>query len=270
MPEIGAALREARMRGRIDLSEIEAETKIRARYLRALENEEWDLLPGPTFVKTFLRTYASALGLDGKALVEEYRTSFERPRELEGASIVAPRARGDGERRGSTKRPRGYLAALVAVAIVIVLLVIGLLTRGSSHPVKASHKPVTTAKGTAQGASRSGRHGTGSTPRHSTPPSHPSAAKKPVTVSLQASGAVWVCLVGERADKLIPGVELQAGETSGPYKAKRFAITLGNNNASLSVNGTPVSVPASTTAIGYVITSAGAKRLPPADQPTCQ
>ena len=47
MPEIGATLREARMRQRIDISEIEAETKIRAKYLRALENEEWDLLPGP-------------------------------------------------------------------------------------------------------------------------------------------------------------------------------------------------------------------------------
>jgi len=56
MPEIGATLREARMRARIDVSEIEATTKIRAKYLRALENEEWGLLPGPTFVKSFLRT----------------------------------------------------------------------------------------------------------------------------------------------------------------------------------------------------------------------
>ena len=70
MPEIGATLREARMRARIDISEIESETKIRAKYLRALENEEWDLLPGPTFVKTFLRTYADYLGLDSRLLVE--------------------------------------------------------------------------------------------------------------------------------------------------------------------------------------------------------
>src|SRR5439155_22037865 len=56
-----------------------AKTKIRAKYLRALENEEWGLLPGPTFVKSFLRTYAQALGLDGKALVEEYRLHHESP-----------------------------------------------------------------------------------------------------------------------------------------------------------------------------------------------
>ena len=81
MPEIGATLREARMRAHIDVSEIEAKTKIRAKYLRALENEEWGLLPGPTFVKSFLRTYATALGLDGKALVEEYRLHHEAPGE---------------------------------------------------------------------------------------------------------------------------------------------------------------------------------------------
>ncbi len=69
------------MRARIDVSEIEATTKIRAKYLRALENEEWDLLPGPTFVRTFLRTYAQALGLDSKALVEEYRLRYEQPTE---------------------------------------------------------------------------------------------------------------------------------------------------------------------------------------------
>ena len=89
MPEIGATLREARMRARIDVSEIEAQTKIRAKYLRALENEEWGLLPGPTFVKSFLRTYAQALGLDGKALVEEYRLQHEHPSEAMLEPIVS-------------------------------------------------------------------------------------------------------------------------------------------------------------------------------------
>src|SRR5215216_6386442 len=64
MPEIGDQLRETRLRNRIDITEVEAATKIRAKYLRALENEEWNLLPGPTFVKTFLRTYADYLRRD--------------------------------------------------------------------------------------------------------------------------------------------------------------------------------------------------------------
>src|SRR5918912_1553498 len=98
MPEIGATLREARMRARIDISEIEAETKIRAKYLRALENEEWDLLPGPTYVRTFLRTYAEALGLDAKLLLEEYKLRHERPSDHDLMPIGAQRRRGVGRR----------------------------------------------------------------------------------------------------------------------------------------------------------------------------
>ena len=55
MPEIGASLREARLRAKLDIVDVESATKIRAKYLRALENEEFGLLPGSTFVRTFLR-----------------------------------------------------------------------------------------------------------------------------------------------------------------------------------------------------------------------
>ena len=99
MPEIGQTLRETRLRNRVDITEVEAGTKIRAKYLRALENEEWDLLPGPTFVKTFLRSYADYLGLDSRLLVEEYKQRFERPSTME-LTPLAPRA-GGGERSGS-------------------------------------------------------------------------------------------------------------------------------------------------------------------------
>ena len=63
------------MRQRLDIADVEQRTKIRAKYLRALENEEFGMLPGPTFVKTFLRTYAEMLGLDPHVLVEEYRAT---------------------------------------------------------------------------------------------------------------------------------------------------------------------------------------------------
>ena len=73
MFELGNSLKEARTRRGVEFPQAEQATKIRAKYLRALENEEWDLLPGPTYVKSFLRTYAEALWLDSKALVEEYK-----------------------------------------------------------------------------------------------------------------------------------------------------------------------------------------------------
>src|SRR6201991_4916898 len=113
MADIGATLREARMRQRIDISEIESETKIRAKYLRALENEEWDLLPGPTYVKSFLRTYADELGLDGKRLVEEYQLQFERLSDVELQPIAPP-----GQRRNAAQqRGNPWKRVWIAVAV---------------------------------------------------------------------------------------------------------------------------------------------------------
>src|SRR4051794_37562789 len=93
MTDIGSTLQEARMRARIDISEVESATKIRAKYLRAIENEEWEMLPGPTFVKSFLRTYAEYLGIDGRLLVEEYKLRHEPlPDQNELQPIAPPRA----------------------------------------------------------------------------------------------------------------------------------------------------------------------------------
>src|SRR5271156_5972344 len=156
MPEIGATLREARMRERIDVSEIEAKTKIRAKYLRALENEEWGLLPGPTFVKSFLRTYAQALGLDAKALGEESRLTYGRRGGAAREPIVSSpqhgRSRAPGPGRSPIGSSRGYLALVGVVGVVIVLLIVGLVAGGGgsssppapttgSNPSRHAHAP---------------------------------------------------------------------------------------------------------------------------------
>jgi helix-turn-helix protein len=260
MTDIGATLREARMRDRIDVSEIEAKTKIRARYLRALENEEWDLLPGPTFVRSFLRTYAQALGLDGKALVEEYRLRFEPPSDLEHQPVVAaPRrigARYVPVRAGSGPS-RGYLLAVGAVGAAIVLLVVALATtggKGKATPKAAGH--------------RTGQVGRSQPSRVAAPASRTGNATR-VALSLEPTAPVYVCLIGEGNRKLIPGVIIQPPYTPVTFHAAHFELTLGNNAVTLYVDGRPSSVPASSRAIGYSITGAGRRALAPGRLPTC-
>src|ERR1700760_2758916 len=125
MPEIRELLRETRMRRRIDMTEVEAATKIRAKYLRALENEEWDLLPGPTFVKTFLRTYAEYLELDPRMLVEEYRQRYERPSTQDLRPFKPGAARQRQRRRARPPRRRGpSLALLFGLSVFVVLLAV--------------------------------------------------------------------------------------------------------------------------------------------------
>jgi hypothetical protein len=74
--EIGNSLREARERQGLGYPEIELATKIRAKYLRALEEEDFTSIPGDAYIRGFLRTYADYLGLDGDVYVDEYASRF--------------------------------------------------------------------------------------------------------------------------------------------------------------------------------------------------
>src|SRR3954451_1786024 len=110
VPSIGETLREARMRQHLDITDVEAKTKIRAKYLRALENEDFGMLPGSTFVKSFLRTYAEFLGLDPHLLVEESRARHD-PRDESELTPFARAPSGRQRRRRPPRRPTGLPVA---------------------------------------------------------------------------------------------------------------------------------------------------------------
>jgi cytoskeleton protein RodZ len=261
MPEIGATLREARMRARVDVSEIEAKTKIRAKYLRALENEEWSLLPGPTFVKSFLRTYAQALNLDGRALVEEYRLHHEGPADGAFDPIASTPQR--TRRRVPGSRPsRGYLLSVGAVCLFIVLLIVLLATGGG---------PSKNGSASSRGAAKS--HSTHSSSHTGVGATGGQTASQAafVALSLKPSAEVYVCLIGDNGRKLIPGTLLAPGVSTPTYHARRFEITLGNNAVTMYVDGRARTVPASTQAIGYSLTKANGRHLLSAGElPTCR
>src|SRR3954451_8168245 len=144
MPDIGETLREARMRRRIDIAEVESATKIRAKYLRALENEDWGLLPGTTFVKTFLRTYADYLELDSRSLVEEYKQRYERPAHGElapFAGLGGPRSRPQRHRR---RRSRAAFGPAAVVIGGVILLLAAFYALGVSLPDNSDDTPAVT------------------------------------------------------------------------------------------------------------------------------
>lgn len=122
---IGEALRDARQRLGMDVRQVEERTKIRARYIRALENEDWDSLPAPAYVRGFLRTYGRLLGLDGERLADEYRRRTGGEATASGASSE-PVLR-ESRRPGGRGPSRGLLLGGLGVGLVVVLVILGLL-----------------------------------------------------------------------------------------------------------------------------------------------
>ena len=112
MFQIGASLREARTRRGLSPADVQRAIRIRERYLTALEEEKWDLLPGEAYAKGFLRTYAEYLGLDGDLYLDEWNSRFGHPEE-----VPAPEPPPREPRLGPLMRPvLAGLAIVVAIA----------------------------------------------------------------------------------------------------------------------------------------------------------
>jgi len=253
MPSIGETLREARMRQKLDIADVERRTKIRAKYLRALENEEWSTLPGPTFVKTFLRTYAELVGVDAHLLVEEYRTTHDAGDELETPSRAGQpvASRRPSRRRSPPRGPPGKGAAAVALVVVLVafLLVLGL--------VGGDDKP---------GSQRAATDQTETQPRGKPKPrAKPAPPPSGVTVRLAPAAPTYACMdTGEGSDVVFEGT-LEGPRTF--KNAQRLRVNLGKRAVDLRLNGKPVQIPPSPDPVGFDLTPKGATEIPAGSRP---
>jgi cytoskeletal protein RodZ len=189
VPSIGETLREARMRQRLDITDVEAQTKIRAKYLRALENEDFGMLPGPTFVKSSCALTRSSSGwirtcsLRSTACAttprdESELTPFARP----------PRGR---QRRRPPRRPTWLPVAAAVIAILAVLLILG-LTGDSSDEPSSSTTTTTSASAKKKVAAAKRR----AEARRRKRARERAAARKPKTVKLRIApaGPTYVCV----------------------------------------------------------------------------
>jgi cytoskeleton protein RodZ len=120
--EIGNSLREARLRREIEFADAEHATKIRGKYLRALEDERFELLPSHTYIKGFLRSYAEYLGLDGQLYVDEYNSRFVVGEE--DAPVGARRVPAARARRSDRRESNIVVIALAAIALVTALVIV--------------------------------------------------------------------------------------------------------------------------------------------------
>jgi len=247
MATIGDTLREARMRQHLDIADVEASTKIRAKYLRALENEEFGMLPGPTFVKTFLRTYAEALGLDPHLLVEEYRAAYEPGDDVEHIqSLGPPNLARDMRRRGPRFGP-GSLLLLVVVAVVGALVAIGLLADG----------------GDDDGGEVAGE----TTPRQETTERRQEPERRrPTRVVLRITPLTptYVCVDRGSGTPVLFENTIDSPQT---FRGKRVRVNLGKTDVQIKKNGRRVTVASGPDPVGFEFTVRGRRPLPLGERP---
>ena len=248
-PPVGQVLQEARTQRGIDLADVERVTKIRAKFLRAMEENRWEALPAPVYARSFLSTYARFLGLDGEALVDEYRRTAEGADRPEPVPIGAIRS-GAVKPRARPLRPVALAAGLVVVVLLGLVIVGSLGSSGGSgggpahrHEGKPAQSGIATITGGSPATSR-------------------------VSLNLRSTAPVWVCLVNADRRALVAET-LQAGETRGPFDSRSFEVTFGNGSVEMTIDGQPVKVPQLAEPLGYRITPNGPRRLDAASQPTC-
>ena len=251
---IGEVLKRTRTRQGIEIAEVEERTKIRTKYLRALESEDWDLLPSPAYARGFLRTYAQLLGLDADAIVDEFRRQVESEPDAAlaygfGEPVLEGRRRPGGPEPGRWRG--GVLVVVGLIAAVLVLAVIGLVG-GEDDGGKGDGE----RGARAERRERQRKQDRKDEKQKQAPA--PSSEEQNVTLRLAVNSDLQVCLLGQGNQPLIDDQVLAAGSEEGPYEAPsfelRFPFGYDREQFDLFLNGKPTRVPETQGSTAYAIT----------------
>jgi cytoskeleton protein RodZ len=250
--EIGNSLREARYRQQLELSEVEQATKIRSRYLRALEEETFDALPAQTYVKGFLRTYADYLGLDGQLYVDEYNSRYSAGGDEPREPVVARRTARVQSRHHRVER-RGVLFALAGIGVVFALIIAAFKFGGSGNDGTQIPNLGNSSTGTTHHAAKKARKTT-------VKPARPARFSLWVVA---ARGNCWMEVRNYSAN----GRTLYAGTLElhqlQHFTARRLWIDFGSpGNVRASLNGRSVTIPGGGRTINVQVTSSGVVQAP--------
>jgi cytoskeleton protein RodZ len=259
-PRIGRTLRKARTDRGLELADVERATKIRAKFLEAMEEERWDALPAPAYARGFLDIYARYLDLDREALLDQYRETVEgEGHEPIPGSVIKPGTL--RQHRSSGRMPAIKWGPVAKVLLgLVALIVVGLVIVGSIGGSDDGGGSEKSPKGKDRGTKAAG------------PPAATTTTTTPageVTVELRSTATVWVCLVDDSGDPFVNGETLPADESRGPFTGAGFEVTFGNGSVEMTVDGEPERIPEVAEPVGYRITPAGVKELASSAQPTC-
>jgi cytoskeleton protein RodZ len=292
MMSVGETLRRERLRQKVELAQVAQELKISSRMLEAIESDEYDKLPGGVFAKSFVRQYASLLGLDGDEVANQFEQAAHLPELTNLAELRRPRPATGldrmGDRSFSVGRPRNILPSLIAVVLVMLICsgVYGwwernrqfVAARREAPPVVATRqpRPQVPAPATTVASSRAPVSALATTttapqpaqfqpgvPQPLVPDTEP-AGTGAVRVKLVVAEPVWVSV--QRDGRSIYQGELQPNEIRTVAANTEITLRLGNaGGVTILLNGKPIPSPGPKGQVRTVqLTSGGFQIVPPA------
>ncbi|MCL6603021.1 MAG: helix-turn-helix domain-containing protein [Paenibacillus sp.] len=119
MSELGRHLKEARLQKGMSLDDVQEVTKIRKKYLEAIETGDYKVLPGDFYVRAFIKTYAEAVGVNPDELMQEHGNVAVAPKEPTMESVIQKRSR-----RPETERSSKWLPTLLMWTFPVLIIVV--------------------------------------------------------------------------------------------------------------------------------------------------
>jgi cytoskeletal protein RodZ len=217
LPAIGQSLRNRRLQKSLTIEQAAQDTKIHSKFLRALEEEKWDVFPARVYLDGFLRSYGNYLGLEGDDLIEQLRRVTGETRKPKFAGPMPAQEPEEASPSAMPARPMWYLVGGALVLLGLAFSYVKLEERRDS--LDKSSQPAEASAPAAPSA----------------PPSAPSTHDVRVTAKVPIWTRVWT-------DDIVKfeGV-MQPGAPKSWTVQEKFRLTAGNVSfLVVTVDGQPI------------------------------
>ncbi|CAJ2231890.1 RodZ domain-containing protein [Companilactobacillus paralimentarius] len=257
MDEIGQKLRNARIKKGYTIDDLQQITKIQKRYLIAIEEGQFDHLPGDFYVRAFIKQYSDAVGISSDDLLEEYKADIPNSQPSQEATQQETKTRSIKEESNSFFSNLGnYIPQIVVGIVVIVIIAViafGMVHRNqnaSSVTIPKDSTTQTTKKKTAKKSTKTTKKATAKKKTATKTVSVKSSGDNAYTVTNMPTGGLKVVVAGNGGQAWIQFTEgsnttwqqaLSSGEkkeTTVPADTTSFKIQTGNiNNTEITIDG---------------------------------
>lgn len=236
---IGERLRNAREARGWSLADASELTRIRAVFLQAIEDEQFDHLPGKTYVRGFLRTYASSLGLDPEELFDAYHMRFDAPvQPIVGAHAVEVPIRPTA-RQSRLRRIAPLFVAVLLLILIVFAFDFARRMQALNSPASVPLSPPTTVQ---QVPPPPPLARPGPEPAQGTAAPAETPERAPLILVVRASQETWIRVVAD-GGRVFQGL-VPAGETRSWNAQRTMTVRVGNpTGVALEVNGESVEPP---------------------------